>query len=354
MHKSSKIYLAGHSGMVGSSIHRLLKSEGFSNIIYRKSSELDLKNQSQVNDFFDREKPEYVFLAAAKVGGIIANSTRQADFIYDNLAIAQNVIHASYKFGVKRLLNLGSSCIYPKLASQPMNENQLLTGLLEPTNEAYAIAKIAAIKLCRYFNEQYGTEFFSIMPTNLYGSGDNYNLEKSHVLPALIRKIILGKALQEKNFELIRTDLSQNPIGWGFDGNIDYEDKQSLIEILDKTGIRENSVYIWGSGSPLREFLHVDDLGVACLHFMQRDNISEWGEFLNIGSGSEISIKDLAILIKEIVGYGGKLDFDHTKPDGTPRKLMDSTRANSLGWSAKIDLRGGVGSVVDDYLGKLR
>ena len=353
MKKTSKIYLAGHNGMVGSSIHRLLESGGFSNIIYRKSSELDLTNQSQTNDFFESEKPEYVFLAAAKVGGIIANSTHQADFIYDNLAIAQNVIHASYKFGVKRLLNLGSSCIYPKLAPQPMDENQLLTGLLEPTNEAYAIAKIAAIKLCRYFNEQYGTEYFSIMPTNLYGMGDNYNLEKSHVLPALIRKIILGKALSENNFELIRSDLSQNPIGWGMDGNIDYENKGSLKEILKKAGIEENSVYIWGSGSPLREFLHVDDLGVACLHFMQRDDISDLGEFLNIGSGREISIKDLAILIKEIVGYSGELDFDHTKPDGTPRKLMDSSRANSLGWSASILLRDGIGGVIDDYLGRL-
>ncbi len=353
MKHSAKIYVAGHGGMVGSAILRLLKSEGFYNIVTKKSRELDLRNQSQTNDFFDQEKPEYVFLAAAKVGGIVANSTRQADFIYDNLAIAKNVIYASYKFGAKRLLNLGSSCIYPKLANQPMTENQLLTGLLEPTNEAYAIAKIAAIKLCRYFNEQYGTEFISLMPTNLYGTGDNYNLEKSHVLPALIRKMILGKALQENNFELVKSDILQNPIGWGNSENLDCDDKNEIKTILGRAGIGDDSVYIWGSGSPLREFLHVDDLAAACLHFIQKNNITDLGEFLNIGSASEISIKDLAILIKEIVGYGGKLDFDQSKPDGTPRKLMDSSKANSLGWSASIDLRNGIESVVGGYLRKL-
>lgn len=350
MNKDSKIYVAGHNGMVGSAILRKLKEEKFQNIITRNSKELDLRNQLATEEFFQNEKPEYVFLAAAKVGGIVANNNYKADFIYDNTAIALNVIHSAFRNKTKRLINLGSSCIYPKHAKQPMTEDQFLTGPLEPTNEAYAIAKITAIKLCRYFNKQYGTEYISLMPTNMYGTGDNYNLEKSHVLPALLRKMLLGKALMEENFEFIWSDFSKNMIGWGLDGNIDYEDKSVAIDIMNKAGINKSSIYIWGSGNPKREFMHSDDLAEACIHFINLKNIKQAGEFLNIGSGIELSIKDLAYMIKEIVGYQGNLDFDSTKPDGTPRKLMDSSLANSLGWKSKIGLKEGIKLVLKDYI----
>jgi len=303
MDKNAKIYIAGHRGMVGSAILRRLQKEGYTNFITRTSKELDLKNQQAVTDFFSKEKPEYVFLAAAKVGGIVANNTYRADFIYENMMIQSNVIHQSYLNGVKKLMFLGSSCIYPKLAPQPLKEEYLLTGLLEPTNEPYAIAKIAGIKMCDAYRSQYGCNFISVMPTNLYGPNDNYDLNNSHVLPALIRKFHTAK----------KDDLS--------------------------------SVEIWGTGSPLREFLHANDLADACYFLMQ--NYNEPG-LVNIGVGEDISIKDLALLVKKIVGYSGELKFDTTKPDGTPRKLMDVNKLHSLGWKHKINLEEGIKAVYEE------
>jgi GDP-L-fucose synthase len=303
MDSSAKIYIAGHRGMVGSAITRKLKSEGFTNLVYRTSSELDLRNQNEVEDFFSFEKPEYVFLAAAKVGGIHANNVYRAEFLYDNLMIESNIIHASYKHAVKKLLFLGSSCIYPKAAPQPLKEDYLLTGPLENTNEPYAIAKIAGIKLCDAYRSQYGCNFISVMPTNLYGANDNYDLANSHVLPALLRKIIVAKR------------------------NNDAQ------------------VVMWGTGSPLREFLHADDLASACYFLM--NNYDEPG-LVNIGTGSDISIWELAHLIKKVVGYEGEIIRDATKPDGTPRKLMDVSKLNSLGWKASISLEEGIETVYNE------
>jgi len=304
MNKEDKIYVAGHKGMVGSSLVRKLEQEGFKNIIVRTSSELDLRDQHAVSQFFNDERPEYVFLAAAKVGGIIANNTYRADFIYDNLMIQNNIIHQSYRFNVLKLLFLGSSCIYPKLAPQPLKEDYLLTGLLEETNEPYAIAKIAGIKMCDAYRHQYGCNFISVMPTNLYGPNDNYDLNTSHVLPALIRKFHEAKIKNEKE------------------------------------------VLVWGSGKPMREFLHVNDLADACFHLMQHFN--EPG-FVNIGVGVDISIKDLAYLIKEIVGFEGTIVFDSSKPDGTPRKLMEISKLSALGWHAAISLKSGIQQVYKEF-----
>ena len=305
MEKNEKIYVAGHRGMVGSAIYRKLKKEGFSNFVTRTSAELDLRDQLQVADFFKQEKPEYVFLAAAKVGGIIANDTYRAEFVFDNLQIQNNVIHNAYLNGVKKLMFLGSSCIYPKLAPQPLKEEYLLTGLLEPTNEPYAIAKIAGIKMCDAYRDQYGCNFISVMPTNLYGYNDNYHPENSHVLPALIRRFHEAKG-QNKPF-----------------------------------------VTIWGTGSPKREFLFADDLAEACYYLMQ--NYNEPG-LVNIGTGEDISIKDLAILIKTIIEYPGEIQFDTTKPDGTPRKLMDVTKLHNKGWKHKIELEEGIKLAYKDFL----
>lgn len=302
MNLSDKIYVAGHNGMVGSAIVRNLQAKGFSNIIYRSSKELDLRNQQAVNNFFATEKPDFVFLAAAKVGGILANNTYRAEFIYDNLMMEVNIIHAAYANHVKKLLFLGSSCIYPKNAPQPLKENYLLTGELEPTNEPYAIAKIAGIKLCDAFRSQYGCNYISAMPTNLYGPNDNYDLNNSHVLPALIRKF--------------------------------HEAKQNNAA----------TVSIWGSGKPMREFLHVDDMADACVFLMNTYN--EEG-LVNVGTGTDISIKDLALLIKDIVGYPGELVFDASKPDGTLRKLMDVSKLNTLGWQYRIPLKEGIEQVYD-------
>jgi GDP-L-fucose synthase len=305
MDTKDKIYVAGHRGMVGSAIKRKLIKEGFTNIITKTSSELDLRNQQDVNDFFEEEKPGYVFLAAAKVGGIMANNTYKAEFLYDNLMIETNIIQAAYKNNVEKLLFLGSSCIYPKLAPQPLQEESLLSGLLEPTNEAYAIAKIAGIKLCEYYREQYGCNYISAMPTNLYGPNDNYDLQNSHVLPALIRKF--------------------------------HEAKISSASF----------VTLWGSGSPKREFLHVDDLANACFHLMQHYNEKQ---FLNIGTGEDLTIRELAELIKNVVGYTGDIIWDSNKPDGTPRKLMDVTKAHSLGWVHEISLEEGIKKTYTDFL----
>ena len=303
MDKSSNIYIAGHRGMVGSALLRALEAKGFTNLIVRTSSQLDLRNQQAVADFFVSEKPDYVFLAAAKVGGIVANNTYRADFIYENLMIQNNIIHQSYVNGVKKLLFLGSSCIYPKLAPQPLKEEYLLTGLLEPTNEPYAIAKIAGIKMCDAYRTQYGSNFISVMPTNLYGPNDNYNLNNSHVLPALLRKFITAK------------------------------------------NKGESSVTIWGTGSPLREFLHADDLASACLFLMETYN--QQG-IVNIGVGEDISILDLAKLVKQIVGFEGEIVCDTTKPDGTPRKLMDVSKLAQLGWKASISLEEGIKKVYEE------
>lgn len=303
MNKYSKIYVAGHRGMVGSAILRKLHSEGYHNLIFRKSSELDLRSQAEVEKFFQKERPEFVFLAAAKVGGILANNTYRADFIYENMMIQANIIHSAYKFGVKKLMFLGSSCIYPKLAPQPLKEEYLLTGELEPTNEPYAIAKIAGIKMCDAYRAQYGCNFISVMPTNLYGTNDNYDLQNSHVLPALIRKFIVAK---KKNLP---------------------------------------TVEMWGTGSPRREFLHADDLADACLFLMK--NYDEAG-LVNIGTGDDLPIIDLANMIKNAVGYECEILLDTSKPDGTPRKLMDVSKLHKLGWKHQISLEEGIKRVVEE------
>ncbi|MBI5206792.1 MAG: GDP-L-fucose synthase [Candidatus Firestonebacteria bacterium] len=359
MDKFSKIYVAGHNGLVGSAILKRLKEKGYMNFVTRTNMELDLRRQAEVEYFFNIEKPKFVFLAAAKVGGIFANNTYKAEFIYDNIMIALNVINSAYKYGVNKLLNLGSSCIYPKFAPQPMKEESLLTGILEPTNEPYAIAKISAIKLCRYYNEQYGTNFISVMPTNLYGHGDNFNLETSHVLPALIRKIHLAKCLEIGDFTAIIKDLKKYPIK-GFE-----EDKLSneeIINLLSKFGIfihshiststhlQNISVEIWGTGEPYREFLYVDDLANACVFLMENRDFKDIGEIVNIGTGEDIKIKDLVILIKDIIGFNGQIVYNSTKPDGTPKKLLDVSRINSLGWEPTVSLRDGIQKVYEWYI----
>ncbi|MGN6647143.1 MAG: GDP-L-fucose synthase [Cytophaga sp.] len=303
MNKNSRVYVAGHRGMVGSALVRLLEKKGFTNIITRTSKELDLRDQAQVKAFFQAEKPEFVFLAAAKVGGIHANNVYRADFIYDNLIMEANIIHQAYETKVEKLLFLGSSCIYPKMAPQPLKEDYLLTGTLESTNEPYAIAKIAGIKMCEAYKDQYGCNFISAMPTNLYGPNDNYDLNNSHVLPALLRKFHEAKKNNAKTVE------------------------------------------VWGSGSPLREFLHVDDLAEACMFLMETYNDKG---FVNVGSGVDLSIKELATLVKEVVGFEGELVFDASKPDGTPRKLMDVSKIEKLGWKYKIGLKEGITSVYKD------
>ena len=342
MNKSSTIYIAGHRGLVGSALLRCLQAKGYQNLITCTRHEVDLRRQAEVEAFFSDVRPEYVFLAAAKVGGILANNAYKAEFIYDNLMIEANVINSAYRYGVKKLLNLGSSCIYPKLAPQPLKEDYLLTASLEPTNEPYAIAKIAGIKLCRYYNEQYGTNFISVMPTNLYGPGDNYNLETAHVLPALVRKFHLAKLLQQENYVAIKRDIKRYRLGFGFDEEVNLDDEKSITSVLEKLGIGKDSVMLWGSGEPYREFLYVDDLADACLFLMGDYDYKDIGEFVNIGTGRDIKIKDLAGLIKDIVGFDGKVTKDLTKPDGTPRKLLDVSKINTLGWKAGISLEEGL------------
>ncbi len=350
MEKDSKIYVAGHRGLVGSSIFRELERKGYKKLVVRTSKELDLRRQKETEDFFFRERPEYVFLAAAKVGGILANDTYKAEFIYDNIMIAANVINSSYKCGVKKLLNLGSSCIYPKFSKQPMKEEYLLSGKLEPTNEPYAIAKISAIKLCRYYNEQYGTNFISVMPTNLYGPGDNFNLETAHVLPSLIRKFHLAKLLENSDFYSLKKDLSHFSIGFGLDKKIDLDSLESIKKALKGMGICKDRVILWGTGEPYREFLYVDDLACACVFLMETKDWKELGEFVNIGTGEDIKIKDLAKLVKETVGFSGDIEFDTSKPDGTPRKLLDVSRMKSFGWKPKVSLEEGIKRTYSWYL----
>ena len=347
MNKEDKIFVAGHRGLVGSAILKSLKEKGFTNFITKTHQELDLTNQQETSTFFAQEKPEYVFLAAAKVGGIVANNTYRADFIYHNLMIQNNVIHQSYVSGVKKLLFLGSTCIYPKNAAQPIKEEALLTDVLEYTNEPYAIAKIAGIKLCESYNLQYGTNFIAVMPTNLYGPNDNFDLEKSHVLPALIRKIHLAKLLAEGNKKAVIKDLKV----------ADFREAQ---KVLSKYGVTSKSIEIWGTGNPKREFLWSEDLADASVHIMQninfKDLTSDKNEItnthINIGTGTDVSIKELAFLIKEVIGFKGDFVFNTDKPDGTMRKVTDVSRLNDLGWKHSVGLEKGVEMMYDWYLKK--
>lgn len=350
MKKDEKIYIAGHQGLVGSAIVRTLQHSGYINLVHKTFDDLDLRNQSDVNEFFAKEKPDYVFLAAAKVGGILANSTYRAEFMYDNLIIASNIIHAAYCNHVKKLINLGSSCIYPKHAPQPLKEEYLLTGQLEPTNEPYALAKIAAIKLCTAYNQQYGTHFLSVMPTNLYGPNDNFNLETSHVLPSLIRKFHLAKLLHEHNFESIRSDLWHYRVGHGLDTCWDQISNEEIEAILARVGITQHAVTLWGSGMPRREFLHVDDLARVLLLLMEHYNESVIPEYINIGTGCDMHINDCAAIIQSIIGFQGTINFDATKPDGIDRKVLDVTFMHRLGLRAQIAFTDGVAHLYTWYV----
>ena len=364
MLKSSKIYIAGHTGLVGSAILRCFQSQGYGHLVLRTHKELDLEIQRDVNDFFERQRPEYVFLAAAKVGGIYANNTYPADFIYNNLIIESNVIHAANRYGVKKFLFLGSSCIYPKFAPQPIKEEYLLTGTLEPTNEPYAIAKIAGIKLCESHNRQYGTNFISVMPTNLYGPNDNFDLETSHVLPALIRKFHLAKLLSQGRFDDIVRDFRMFGNAPEFlSDSTSFDQKGCLLPTahplvgtyLSRFGIKVKPlastlhplpsnalVTLWGTGEPYREFLHVDDLADACVFLMEKYNYNDVGEIVNVGVGKDQKIRELALRVKEVVGCNGAVEWDDSKPDGTPRKLLDVTRLRNLGWAPKISIEEGI------------
>ena len=367
---TSKIYIAGHNGLVGSALTRTLKSRGYNNLILRSLGELDLIDQHQVEEFFASEKPEYVIVAAAMVGGIVANNTYRADFIYKNIMIQSNVINCAWRHNVKKLLFLGSTCIYPKEAPQPLKEDYLLSSGLEYTNEPYAIAKIAGLKMCESYNIQYKTNFISVMPTNLYGAGDNFDLEKSHVLPALLRRFHLGKCLGEGNWVALRDDLTRNPI----DTVSGSAGEKEIIATLEKYGISlqgnssaKNSVIIkvWGSGKPLREFMNSQDMAEACIFLMENVDIQDIinihtgadkgkdyhpPHFLNIGTGEELSIRELANKVKSVTGFAGEIDFDHTKPDGTMRKVTDITALRNLGYKHRIDLESGLKKMYEDYL----
>ena len=383
MNKNSKIYIAGHTGLVGSAIQRRLIEKGYSNFVLRRMDELDLTRQQDVEQFFESERPEYVILAAAKVGGILANNIFRAQFIYENLQIQNNIIHQSYVTGVKKLLFLGSSCIYPKDCPQPIKEEYLLTGLLEQTNEPYAIAKIAGIKMCESYYRQYGCNFISVMPTNLYGPNDNYNLETSHVLPALIRKIHLGKCLENADFEAIRRDLDKRPI----EGINENSSEEEIVNILSKYGISIDhtvtrhaspvtpssgtrhasrvTVTLWGTGQVFREFMHVDDMASACVKVMEELDIEDLVTrhaspvtssasrvtFLNIGTGLDQTIADLSILIKKVIGFQGEIAFDPSKADGTYKKLLDVSRLKALGFEPKYTLEEGIRQVYQSYVG---
>ena len=377
MEQNSKIYVAGHHGLVGSALWKNLQSKGYNNLIGRTIDELDLMDTKAVNSFFEQEQPEYVILAAAKVGGIVANSTYRGQFIYENLMIQNNVIHAAYLHHVKKLLFLGSTCIYPREAPQPMPEDCLLTGPLEYTNEPYAIAKIAGIKMCESYNLQYGTNFISVMPTNLYGPNDNFDLEKSHVLPAMLRKMHLGKCLEENNWEAIREDLNKRPIE-GISGEIGEgenvrkeENEKAILDILSKYGIRISpshvSVELWGTGTPLREFLWSEEMADACVFLIENIDFKDINPcdpsksvksdaceirntHINIGTGIEITIHDLAHLIKEKVGFKGELLFDASKPDGSMRKLTDPSKLHALGWHHQIEINEGIQKLYSWYL----
>jgi GDP-L-fucose synthase len=354
MDKNAKIYLAGHTGLVGSAILKNLKAKGYHRFVLRTREELDLTDQAAVAHFFEAEKPEYVFLAAAHVGGIVANSVYRADFIYLNMQIQNNIIHQSWKNGVKKLLFLGSTCIYPRDAPQPMPENCLLTSPLEYTNEPYAIAKIAGLKMCESYNLQYGTDFIAVMPTNLYGPNDNFNLEKSHVLPAMIRKAHLGKCLLNNDWEALRRDFSRYPVE-GVDGQSSDED---ILAKLAKYGVTDRKITLWGTGKPFREFLWSEDMADACVYIMERVSFANLKGndpevrncHINIGTGKEVTIRQLAELVQKTVGYEGELFFDVTKPDGTMRKLTDPTKLHELGWHHQVEIEAGIETMYRWYL----
>ncbi len=363
MNKDSKIYVAGHLGLVGSALWKNLQSKGYTNLIGRTIDELDLMDAKAVNEFFETEQPEYVILAAAKVGGIVANSTYRGQFIYENLMIQNNVIHSAYLNKVKKLLFLGSTCIYPRDAPQPMPEDCLLTGVLEYTNEPYAIAKIAGLKMCESYNLQYGTNFISVMPTNLYGPNDNFNLETSHVLPAMIRKIHLAKCLQNNDWEKIREDLNNRPV----EGVNGLSEKEAILNILNKFGIRQEGkdsciLALWGSGKPLREFLWSEEMADACIYLIEHINFDDLirinsssireirNSHINIGTGKEITIKALSELIKKTIGFDGTIEFDLSKPDGTMRKLTDPSKLHGLGWHHQVEIEEGIGKLYNWYL----
>ena len=354
MEREAKIYIAGHLGLVGSALLNNLRGKGYRHFILRSKDELDLLNQPAVDEFFQTERPDYVFLAAAKVGGIVANNTYRGQFIYENLQIQNNVIHSAYKYGVKKLLFLGSTCIYPAEAPQPMPEDCLLTSPLEYTNEPYALAKIAGIKMCESYNLQYGTNFIAVMPTNLYGPNDNFDLEKSHVLPALIRKVYLAKCRHSDNWDAIRKDLNRLPIE-GVSGD---SDRKAIEDKLEKYGIRKDTVEIWGTGTPMREFLWSEEMADACVFVMEHVDFADLrpagkevrNTHINIGTGKEISIRDLAFLVAKVVSYEGGFTFNADKPDGTMRKLTDPTKLHNLGWHHKIDIEEGVEKMFRWYI----
>ena len=375
--KDARIYIAGHLGLVGGGIWRAFERHGYTNLLGRSIDEVDLINQQSVEDFFEKEKPEVVVLVAAKVGGIHANNMYRGQFIYENIMIEMNVIHAAHQHGVKKLLFLGSSCIYPKLADQPIREDALLTGPLETTNEPYAIAKIAGIRLCDAYNRQYGTDFISAMPTNMYGPGDNYHPENSHVLPAMIRKMHLAKSLEENDFDELRRVYTHEllVVSSQLSGDVSSSTQeprnQQLMDWLGESGItqttsneqRTTKLALWGSGTPLREFLYSDDLAEACVFLVANASYKEMAftddsgtiqSHINVGSGKEATIKDLAETVKAVIGFEGELAWDPSKPDGTPRKLMDSSRINALGWSAKVSLKDGIGRAYQDFLSRIR
>lgn len=345
----SLTYVAGHTGLVGSALYRRLEKNG-AKLLVEDPHKLDLRRQEETERFFAANKPDRVYLAAARVGGILANNTYKAEFIYDNLAIAMNVIHAAYRNGTRKLLNLGSSCIYPKMASQPMTEDALLTSALEPTNEPYAVAKIAALKLCRYYNEQYGTNYISVMPTNLYGPGDNYNLETAHVMPAMLRKFRLARLLAEGDMAAVKKDLSRFPVGFGVDKKLNLDDHAEVKALLADLGITAASVKLWGTGAAFREFLYVDDMADACVFLMENRDYKEIGEVINIGTGQDIQLKDLADLIRKIVGFSGAIDYDRVHPDGTPKKLLNVSKLSALGWKATVGLEQGIKMEHERYL----
>jgi len=362
MNLNDKIYIAGHRGLVGSAIVRQLESRGFTNLLIRTHKELDLTNQARVQGFFQQERPVYVILAAAKVGGIHANNTYPADFIYQNMMIESNVINSAYENRVKRLLFLGSTCIYPKVVDQPMREDALLTDVLEPTNEPYAIAKIAGIKLCESYNRQYGTDFRSVMPTNLYGVNDNFHPENSHVIPALMRKMHLAKCMEQGNWNAIKDDLNKNPIN-----GIDSKSRQAeILKVLKEQGVHSElniqnstlsaSVNVWGTGNAMREFLYVDDMAAASLFVLELDeiiyqaNTTPMLSHINVGTGVDVTIRELAKIMKEVVGYTGRLVFDKTKPDGASQKLIDVTRLENMGWKYSINLKNGLKETYEWYV----
>ena len=354
MEKDAKIYIAGHLGLVGSAIWKSLENKGYTNLIGKSIDELDLLNEAATDCFFNEQRPDYVFLAAAYVGGIVANNTYRADFIFRNLSIQNHVIGKSFQYGVKKLLFLGSTCIYPRDAEQPMKENALLTSPLEYTNEPYAIAKIAGLKMCESFNLQYGTNYIAVMPTNLYGPNDNFDLERSHVLPAMIRKIHLAKCLSENDFSSVRRDLNKRPVE-SIDGQADSE---TILSVLSKYGVTPTGVTLWGTGRPMREFLWSEEMADACVYIMEHVDFKDLKGtspeirncHINIGSGKEISIRDLARLIAQNINYSGLISFDTAKPDGTMRKLTDVSKLHALGWQHQIEIEEGVAKLYRWYL----